>query len=351
MTISLKTHKMLWGRAANRCAFKECRKVLVIDATETDDESLIGEECHIVAESSNGPRGNSSLTQEQRDKYENLILLCAIHHKIVDNQPGHYSIEYLHQLKSDHEGWVRGVLEGYDPAKQRDDEYYADLLQGFCERVDIDNWQGWASWIFAGGTPSIPKYIHDRLEGLREWLLSRVWPQRYPEIESSLRNFRLVLQDFLYVFAVYSEPLGENSLTTGKFYQIDEWNPTEYARLHHLYNFHVELVEDLALELTRAANYVCDKVRERFFPTFRLREGVLLVTSGPHMDMNYHTIRPEYRRVERTDRPYPGLEAFKAIREQRDIRFGRGVQPEIEPENNGADRTGDSVAGRSDTHP
>ena len=43
MGISLKTHKMLWGRAANRCAFPECRRELVMDASETDDKSLIGE--------------------------------------------------------------------------------------------------------------------------------------------------------------------------------------------------------------------------------------------------------------------------------------------------------------------
>jgi hypothetical protein len=41
MTISLKTHKMLWGRAASRCAFPGCRRELVMDASPTDDESLI----------------------------------------------------------------------------------------------------------------------------------------------------------------------------------------------------------------------------------------------------------------------------------------------------------------------
>ncbi len=56
MGISLKTRKMLWGRAANRCAFRDCRKELVVDATETDDESLVGEECHIVAREEGGAK-------------------------------------------------------------------------------------------------------------------------------------------------------------------------------------------------------------------------------------------------------------------------------------------------------
>ena len=350
MAISLKTRKMLWGRAANRCARKNCRIELVIDSTETDDESLIGEECHIVAETLSGPRGRSELTPEERDRYSNLILMCAVHHKQIDDQPNHYTVEYLHQLKAEHEAWVRESLEGYDPAKQRHDEYYADLTQEFCDRVDIDNWKQWASWVFASGYPRIPLGIHKCLEKLRDWLLSRFWPRRYPELEASLQNFRLVVQDFLNVFAEHSEPFGDDMLATKKFYQIGEWDPERYDRLSREHDFHVDLVQDLMLELTRAANYVCDKVRESLFPTFRLKEGVLLVMAGPYMDLTYHTIRTEYSGAERTKRPYPGLEKFKSIRGQRDHCIGHGTQPEMKPHNRGVDHTGDPPAPPSGHH-
>jgi len=62
MAISLKTAKMLWGRAAGRCSMPECRQPLVIDSTETDNEALIGDMCHIVAESEDGPRGRRQTT-------------------------------------------------------------------------------------------------------------------------------------------------------------------------------------------------------------------------------------------------------------------------------------------------
>ncbi len=71
MSILLKMHKMLWRRAANRCTFSDCRNELFMDASETDDESLIGEECHVVAKEQNGPRGDSSLTPEAREEYDN----------------------------------------------------------------------------------------------------------------------------------------------------------------------------------------------------------------------------------------------------------------------------------------
>ena len=330
MAITLKTRKILWGRAANRCAFKDCRRELVIDATETDDESLIGEECHIVAQSPDGPRGVSPLTPEQRDKYDNLVLLCTIHHKVVDDQPGEYTVEHLQQIKKDHESWVGEKLGSYDAAKQRDDEHYADLIQQFCDQIDIDNWQNWSSWVLGGGGyPRIRTDIHSRLEKMGQWILSRVWSHRYPEIENSLHNFRFVLEDFLNVFAEHSEPYGQDMLATKRFYKIEEWNPEKYERLSRIYEFHVDLVQDLMLELTRAANYVCDRIRERFFPTFRLREGVLLVQCGPYMDMMYRTHRVEYRAEERIDRPYPGLKVFKTARKQRDHCFGHGTQSEI----------------------
>jgi len=47
--ISVKTHKMQWGRAASRCAFPECRRELVMERTAVDDASLVGEACHMVA--------------------------------------------------------------------------------------------------------------------------------------------------------------------------------------------------------------------------------------------------------------------------------------------------------------
>jgi tetratricopeptide (TPR) repeat protein len=81
-----------------------------MDASQTDDESLIGEACHIVAQSPSGPRGHSPLTPEQRDHYDNLILLCRNHHKRVDDQENTYTVQRLRDMKAAHEKWVRETL-------------------------------------------------------------------------------------------------------------------------------------------------------------------------------------------------------------------------------------------------
>src|SRR5579862_3539800 len=155
MAVTLKTQVMLWGRAAHRCAFPDCRIALVSDPTETDDESLIGEVCHIVAQSDSGPRGTSDLTPTQRDKYSNLILLCRNHHKVIDDQFATYTVECLHEMKSAHEKWVQELLEEFNADEQRDREIYASYVEEFAQRADLDNWRGWISGLFSAGYQSI----------------------------------------------------------------------------------------------------------------------------------------------------------------------------------------------------
>ncbi|MCB8946369.1 MAG: hypothetical protein H6653_00010 [Ardenticatenaceae bacterium] len=77
---------------------------------EADKHSVIGEECHIVAREKNGPRGDSALPDKFRDYPDNLILLCRIHHKIIDDQPQIFTVEVLFDIKSTHEAWVRESL-------------------------------------------------------------------------------------------------------------------------------------------------------------------------------------------------------------------------------------------------
>lgn len=319
MTISLKTQKMLWGRAANRCAI--CKMELVLDASETDDESIVGEACHIVAQSEDGPRGESDLTTEQRDKFSNLILLCNVHHKQIDDQSATFTIETLKKLKSEHESWVTQQL-GLDTKKQHDDELYASYVEEWESRLKLDEWNNWASDLLSHGQPSLVGEHKVALEQIRPWLLSRVWPGRYPELESAFLNFRQVAQDFCNLFNEHAKNIYDDEWETEKFYHIDQWDPELYRKLADEFHYHVALVEDMALELTRAANYVCDRIRHYLMRSYRIKEGILLIQSGPHMDLTFKTYRVEYRDQERVNIPYPGLEQFQSVRFNRDLYFG-----------------------------
>jgi hypothetical protein len=104
MAITDKTRKILWGRSGNRCAI--CRQRLVVDETSLDTESVVGDECHINSGAPNGPRYSVAVDPQGIDNLTNLLLLCRVHHKMVDDQFETYTAELLRTIKVNHEHWV-----------------------------------------------------------------------------------------------------------------------------------------------------------------------------------------------------------------------------------------------------
>ena len=327
MNFSLKTTKMLWGRAAGMCSMPGCRKQLFIDATETDDETLIGEMCHIVADSGDGPRGKSELTQEQRDKYGNLILLCRNHHREVDQQENKYTVDVLLEMKSSHEAWIRSRLSTLDIERQRNDEIVSGYIDEWAKLSHLDEWENWNSHVFGGGQPHLRTDVHDDLAKLRNWMLTRIWPSGYESLSGAFENFRRVLSDFLEVFGEHAVARGPDQLETEKFYKL-QWHEEEvYQRLFHQFDHHVDLVQDLMLEMTRAGNFLCEEVRRSLIPNFNLESGYLTIMSGPHMDFTFRRQVILYSEGEKSEKiPYPGLDKFLTVRVDRDLHFGSGPE-------------------------
>ncbi|WP_131931099.1 HNH endonuclease [Burkholderia sp. SRS-25] len=91
----------LFALAAGRCSI--CR----INAWQ--EGVKISDMAHIIAQSDDGPRGDEEYDGDI-DGYNNLILLCAIHHRIVDGNQEEYPTQRLLDIKADHEQWVETLL-------------------------------------------------------------------------------------------------------------------------------------------------------------------------------------------------------------------------------------------------
>jgi hypothetical protein len=142
-----------------------------------------------------------------------------------------------------------------------------------------------------------------------------------------MHNFGQVASDFLFIFDRHSEAHG-NMLCTEKFYkQVPHRRWAEQQNAISEFQFHVRLVEDLTLELTRAANLVCQRVRETIDADFRREEGRLMVETGMYDDMSYRRHVVGYKRNEQVRRPYPGVAKFMKIRSKRDLHLGVGSNP------------------------
>lgn len=73
-----KETKILFARSGNLCAFPGCEQSLVEPGAE-GEEAVVGEMAHIVAEKRRGPRGVDEISEEERNRHGNLVLLCATH--------------------------------------------------------------------------------------------------------------------------------------------------------------------------------------------------------------------------------------------------------------------------------
>jgi uncharacterized protein YerC len=99
------TVKRLFAHSGNNCAFPKCVAPIV------DDTTVIGEICHIEADQPGGPRYNPMQSEEARRDYDNLILLCANHHTVIDDDDESYPVGRLKKMKLEHEARVKPITE------------------------------------------------------------------------------------------------------------------------------------------------------------------------------------------------------------------------------------------------
>jgi hypothetical protein len=102
---------IIWARSGNRCSAPGCEQRLVEAGTASDPDAVVGEIAHIVAASDTGPRSDATVAAEDRNRPENLILLCPTHHTLVDAQASSYTADDLWRWKQEHEVWVEVKLE------------------------------------------------------------------------------------------------------------------------------------------------------------------------------------------------------------------------------------------------
>jgi len=98
--------KKLFALSSNQCAFPDC-----ISPIFTLTDEMVGEICHINTRSKGGPRYDKNQTEDGRHGFDNLLLLCRNHHKIVDEKPKVYTADWLKTIKHNHEQNMGGIIE------------------------------------------------------------------------------------------------------------------------------------------------------------------------------------------------------------------------------------------------
>ena len=91
----------LWVKSAGRCQFKGCNKPVWYNGL-TLSKGNFAEIAHIIGSSKQGPRGTDD-SENLQTEFSNLMLLCPVCHKTIDDAPAKYPVALLQQWKQAHE--------------------------------------------------------------------------------------------------------------------------------------------------------------------------------------------------------------------------------------------------------
>jgi hypothetical protein len=117
--IKREVERELWARAAGRCQFAGCNRLLY-KSPVTQEPVNISEKAHIHSFSKDGPRGWGPFitNKEQLNDVPNLMLVCHDCHEKIDKEKdgGRYSAKLLQEWKLKHEKRI-AIVSGVDPKK------------------------------------------------------------------------------------------------------------------------------------------------------------------------------------------------------------------------------------------
>jgi hypothetical protein len=248
----------------------KCRKFLAETASSSvvSGSVLVGENCHIVAEKKDGPRGKSALTTLQRNRYPNLILLCLHHHTVVDQDPTEWPVERLHQIKSEHELWVDSMFT--NATESVGDELYSNLVNLATEGLDLAHWDGISDHAIRS---IVPVLFIDGVDQFTDQVFKTIWPGTKPELEANIQNLASRADAFTRQFLTrayirhtkyYAEDLRwKGELNHYELRDIEYANSTKWRRQS----------ADLLVNLVVALNEFGDSVRTHLNPKYFQLQG------------------------------------------------------------------------------
>lgn len=109
-SIPQKVQSALWARAGGRCQYRGCNADLIGDLIAGRQDGIFGFIAHIVADIEGGPRGDPIRSPQLARSLENLMLMCASHHKLIDVEAvAEHPEPVLLSMKAEHEARIATV--------------------------------------------------------------------------------------------------------------------------------------------------------------------------------------------------------------------------------------------------
>jgi hypothetical protein len=297
--LNQKDIKLLWGRAANRCAI--CKVELSEDAKSVTSSFNLGEQAHIVGEKESAARGKSPFSEAERNCYHNIILLCPTHHTLIDSNESDWPIEVLHRKKTEHELWVRETLSATEDIRAQANQLaVAAVIDAAVELCDMEKWSKWASRALSA-SPAWDEGASDKFFAFQERVVATIWPEDMDELRRATLTLCTLLNRAVNKFMHNADCL-HGTCRPIRFYKSIPNNPNYDTDLKR-FQLWLDDCWMLVADATRAANWFADVVRRDVNPMFFVESGKFVVTEGPFDDLSMRHRRYEFSSEQRDAMP------------------------------------------------
>jgi hypothetical protein len=180
---SIPTVKRLFAVASNRCAFPRC-SIPLIDSASGE---VLAEICHIKGNRETAMRHDPDQADDERHAFDNLILLCPTHHRVVDGRNANYSVHDLQKMKTNHESQAAPVAVPSDSIVteliDRHARLHEELVLYQRATTAVLQQQLRAQHMERAGP--IIAYIDDQLRAVRRW---QAWATDSSSLSTVLAN-------------------------------------------------------------------------------------------------------------------------------------------------------------------
>jgi hypothetical protein len=102
------TQRRLFAASAGYCQNPKCAQELFVDASGKSIH--VAEMAHVFAANDGGPRARPELSEKERGAFENLVVLCANCHTMVDKAPEAFSDGMMLGWKREHANKLQGLF-------------------------------------------------------------------------------------------------------------------------------------------------------------------------------------------------------------------------------------------------